>query len=138
MNIKDFLQKLFHKYKTGYFICELDSLTSYVFNDYRTKNITIFYASSDLSVSELKYLFEREGRTVTLQSDSDNNQILEKASLDSTEENEVTSEEVYLVKDGQLKPMTNLMLKLEQDGIMFQINKTPEFPSIKRKPISNK
>lgn len=138
MNIKDFIQKLFDKYKTGYFICELDSLTSYVFNDYRTKNITIFYASSDLSVTELKYLFEMQGRTVTLQSDSDNNQILEKASLSSTEDNEVTSEEVYLVKDGQLKPMTNLMLKLEQDGIMLQINKTPEFPNIKRKQLSNK
>jgi hypothetical protein len=120
--IAKFLKDVFVKYKTGYFLCEINKNTSYIHNDYQKKDITIMYTTEDLTVLELKNFFEEKGKDVTRLSDTENSMVLEEAIIDGTNDLKLSSADVYMVSDNQTQLMNELMLELVEQDLFIEIN----------------
>jgi hypothetical protein len=120
--IEKFLKDVFVKYKTGYFLCEINQNTSYIHNDYNKKDITVMYTTEDLTVLELKNFFEEKGKDITKLSDTDDSMVLEEALIDGTSELKLSSADVYMVNDNQVLLMNELMLELVEQDLFIEIS----------------
>lgn len=99
-NIDDFLTKKIANAKNGFFLSEVNGISSFVGSNFKDEKNVVFYAIPSMTISEIKKVFEIKNRELTKNSI---NCILETGSPKSFNGFNITDKNSFSVNNDQLK-----------------------------------